>query len=596
MAAHHYGYWTCVCLSVFLLFTVEAGEFTLSMDKETSCTNTHYYQADDVFLVSARDRVHDQHCPLTFIQSGADGGIEPCLSLCVKIVSYSMESCQVKLAYHDGQNDFSPATFDCRTFPPVLWCSSKNDLKVTVSEKKNYQKEGKGYKISLEITPFCGTLSPSTSDTSIVSEPQPNPSSMSQTAVIIGAIVGTISILFVIGWLIYCYKKRNAESPSSHSTVSNRTDRNVRGSTPNQPINRYAPIERNPPSSQSSSDKGMSSQFRPNPNQPDVINMADRRLYSPFQPPQANRGQYSQGQGQIQQQVLYTDIGHGPRPGDKWYPITTLGPTSSSMNPEPGFTSLSTPSNQMSQYLMQNQVYKYPADGEMHTAPTDTRYVVYDFDFETNPLERKYSAGKSLNTPHRQTPITEMELARPREITPLRETVKVMPPGVAGPLDSTTDQTSDNDSSVSETTEDDTTDDQINAPRYNYVPGYNYNKPAVVRPNTSNTRLYDPRNFQRIETPVTVPGNQGDNCQQAAQISDSFHRRTDSQGLLLSQSKDPSSQSNVDEETSCKEGPVPQVPPMPKEFQRTRGPSPGRELPWPHGPPPPYSEENKFVV
>jgi hypothetical protein len=134
-------------------------------------------------------------------------------------------------------------------------------------------------------------------------------------------------------------------------------------------VNRYAPIERNPPSSQSSSDKGP--KFRPNldRNQPDLISNTDRRLYSPFQPPQPN--QYS-GQGQIQQKVLYSDIDRGPQPGDKWYPMSNLGPTGPEVNQVPGFKS-PTPSNQMSQYMMQNQVYKYPTDGEMHTVPTDTR-------------------------------------------------------------------------------------------------------------------------------------------------------------------------------------------------------------------------------
>ena len=45
-------------------------------------------------------------------------------------------------------------TFNCHTFPPVMWCSSKTDLKVTVSELKNYQ--GKNYAITLEVKPFCG--------------------------------------------------------------------------------------------------------------------------------------------------------------------------------------------------------------------------------------------------------------------------------------------------------------------------------------------------------------------------------------------------------------------------------------------------------
>ncbi|XP_045164487.2 uncharacterized protein LOC123528660 [Mercenaria mercenaria] len=607
MTGCYHGNWIFVCLSALLMSEVESGDFTLGMDKQSSCTNAHYYQAGDIFLASARDAVHNGNCPLTFIQSGADGSgyTEPCLSLCVKIIGYSMESCLVKMAYHDGLNDFSPVTFDCRTFPPVLWCSSKNDLKVTVSEMKNYHlEEGKGYKISLEIKPFCGTLEQLTTDSSIVAQPQAKPSSMSQTAVIIGAIVGTISILFVLGWIMYCYKKRHGSSTASHSSSSSRPDRNVRGSTPNQPTNRYAPIERNPPSSKSSSDKGP--QYRPNVdrNQPDIISNLDRRLYSPFQPPQTNRGQYqgqypSQGQGQIQQQVLYSDIDRGPQPGDKWYPMTKLGPTGSELNPTPGFTSSSTPSNPMSQYMMQNQVYKYPADGEMHTVPTDTRYVVYDFDFEAKPVERKYSEGKILNTAYRQSPVKDIDRSRPREITPLRETVRVMPPIVAAPVESTTtDHTSDNDSSISETTEDDTTDDQTHPGRYNFVPGYSYNNPPAVRPNISNTRLYDPRNFQRIDNPGSSTGNQSDKFRPSAQnsLSESFDGRNNSEMFRSSPNANVYAQPSTDEQTYRKEGPVPQVPPMPKEFQRAERSSPSKELLWPHGPPPPYSEENKFVV
>ena len=69
------------------------------------------------------------------------------------------------------------------------------------------------------------------SDSSVVSKPQPKPNTMSQTAVVIGAIVGAISILFVLGWIMYCYKKRQG----SDSDNSSRPERNVRGCTPNQP-------------------------------------------------------------------------------------------------------------------------------------------------------------------------------------------------------------------------------------------------------------------------------------------------------------------------------------------------------------------------
>ena len=61
----------------------------------------------------------------------------------------------------------------------------------------------------------------------MISEPQSNPSQMSQTAVVIGAVVGTVSILFVCCWLLYCYKKhQNEREPNG--------DRNYHGRTPNQ--------------------------------------------------------------------------------------------------------------------------------------------------------------------------------------------------------------------------------------------------------------------------------------------------------------------------------------------------------------------------
>ncbi|KAL4226900.1 hypothetical protein ACF0H5_014878 [Mactra antiquata] len=583
----YHGNWLAVMFTL-LAMSVQAGEYTLGMDNESICSNTHYYKEGDVYKASANGVVHDGHCPLTFIQSGSlSGGLQhddPCLSLCVKIIGYTMKSCEVVMAYHDGLTDYYPVTFNCKKVPPAMWCSSKNSLKVTVSETKNYH--GESYGITLEIKPFCGSIDQFTTDTSVYVEPQAAQNSMSQIAVIIGAVVGTISILFVLGWIMYTYKKRHNNDSSQ---TGNRQDRNVRGSTPNQPVNRYCPIERNPPSSQSSSDKGSRQPFRPDMerSQPSITNMAERRLYSPFQPPQPNR---NPGQGPVQQ-VLYSDIDRGPQPGEKWYPMTNVGTTSQDTYQTPGFTS-PTPSNQMSQYMLQNQVYKYPMDGEMHTAPTDTRYVVYDFDFESSPLERKYSAGKVLNTPNRQSPNREVDKLKKREITPLRETVRVMPPVDRRNLpvvdSTTTDHTSDNDSSMSGTTEDDTTDDQLPHARYNMIPAYGFVNPgsAPIRPTDSNNRQYDPRSFQQIEDPRNAGHiGQSDISGPSAQID----RTGAGSRMRFEPATIPHESFSKQEE---KEGPVPQVPPMPKEFQRTDS----KDLPWPHGPPPPYSAENKFVV
>ena len=69
-------------------------------------------------------------------------------------------------------------------------------------------------------------------DGSVIAQPKTKPSTMSQTAVIIGAVVGTISILFVLFWLIYCYRKRNSSDPNM--SQERRADRTVRSVTPNQ--------------------------------------------------------------------------------------------------------------------------------------------------------------------------------------------------------------------------------------------------------------------------------------------------------------------------------------------------------------------------
>lgn len=213
---------------------------------------------------------------------------------------------------------------------------------------------------------------------------------------------------------------------------------------------------------------------------------------------------------------------------------------------------------------------------------------MYDFDFESSPLERKYSAGKSLNTSNRQSPNKEIDRLRKREITPLREPVRVMPPIDRRNLpvvdSTTTDHTSDNDSSISETTEDDTTDDQMHHGRYNYIPNYGYANPTQgMRPNDPNSRQYDPRSFQQIdESRNAGQVGQSDNSGPSAQVDRTvgMKMRNDSANLL--------STSGVDSpalQDDSKEGPVPQVPPMPKEFQRKDS----KDLPWPHGPPPPYS-------
>ncbi|XP_052780341.1 uncharacterized protein LOC128217309 [Mya arenaria] len=608
-----------VALLLFLLsfYTVESADYTLGFDSESSCTKTHFYEADDVFKASVRGNVHAKHCPLTFVQSGAFSSgstySEPCVCLCVKILEYTLDSCNVRLSYHDGLNDFAPSTFDCHKFPPILWCSSKNELKVSVSELSAYR--GGNYAISLQIKPFCGSQDSLTTDSSIVVKPQKKGSSINQTALISGAIVGTISIVFVLGWIVYCYRYRHNNPEPSASTALHRS---TRASTPNQQINRYAPVERKPQSSsQSGSDQGaLTTPYRPQDVPHPVV---EPRLYSPFQPPTQTQNPGFRPPQPGTQQVLYSDLDRGVPRGERWF----LGDNARA----PGFVS-PTPGPR---YGEEDQVYKYPQDGEMHTVPVDTRFVVYDFDYEPQPLERKYSAGKSRTLPANQSPVKDVDKIRPREITPLKETVRVLGPGIQPrippQIDSTTDHTSDNDSSFSETTEDDTTDDQTVQSNLRYAPplGF-YNPGGGFRQVDPNSRVYDPSNFQRIDNrSIQNPSNKTN--PQSAQSDSLSAIRTDVDHVPEPPLRNESNRSfrtepvqhpqrnaessialqksfvNENEAKptptteSAREGPMPQVPSVPREIQRA-GPriSPQRELPWPHGPPPPYSPAEKFVV
>lgn len=665
--------WSHLWLFLLCYQPCQSADFTLGMDSETSCSKTQYYEQGDVFKASANGMVYGGSCPLTFIQGSTwrnDREAEPCLSLCIKIVSYTMESCHVEMAYSDGLNDYNPVTFDCHTFPPVMWCSSKTDLKVTVTELESYQ--GKNYAITLEIKPFCGKYDHPTTDTSVIAEPQSKPSQMNQAVVIIGAVVGTISILFVCGWLLYCYKKRQAERELS-------SGRESQGQTSNQQATRYTPVERNPPSSQSSSDRvpyrPPQENYQP-PENPPNFNQ-DRRLYSPFQPPVTTKGMsYNPDHGPP---PFYSDLDRGPIGGNKWYPMTQLGPAQTEPDQPVKF---SLPSDPVMPYNPQ-QVYKYPQfnqDSEMHTAPTDTRYVVYDFDY-SRPMERTYSAGKSRTSPHRDSPVKDLanyqrkqrEITppydfsqRPREITPLRETVRVMHPDTT-----TTDHTSDNESSISDSS-DYATDDQYIPTRPYYVGAANavQNRGGYRpnNPNISNVRYYDPANFERIDS---SRGVQQGKIQEPSgfqktngygQIDKGNKNGIESdRGHLYSSSppKPMSPLSYTDFVPPAKEGPVPQVPPMPRNFSRPQAsssltqaqipslptsplsqaqdsqapqvaakprkgsgpklvpsskdnsvpqpsaiqtnsghhdPSPEREGSWPQGGPPPYSEEQAHLV
>jgi len=211
-------------------------------------------------------------------------------------------------------------------------------------------------------------------------------------------------------------------------------------------------------------------------------------------------------------------------------------------------------------------------------------------------------------------------------------------PAVRGlPLDSTTDQTSEGDSSYSDTTEDDTTDDQTVPSHLRFGPGYGFYNPNSGR-QMDVTKVYDASNFQRINTgpadsfvkpmsaqdsaskltsgtlnanvrnydTVPEPPVRTDSSRSFVPMRQQTLQRADSgtnaPGLgVASHGSGPGpgmSGPPGTETESAREGPMPQVPSQPRNLQRAdpgRG-TPPRELPWPDGPPPPYTPTQKFVV
>ena len=137
---------------------------------------------------------------------------------------------------------------------------------------------------------------------------------------------------------------------------------------------RYAPVNRNPPPSQSSSDRPP---HRPPPdiyqsvgNPPPALGQ-DRRLYtSPFQPPVTTK---TLPFSSDHQQPFYSDFTQRGQGGvNTWYPMTPMGANQTEPDSPVKF---SLPTDPVTPYNPQ-QVYKYPQfnqDSEMHTAPTDTR-------------------------------------------------------------------------------------------------------------------------------------------------------------------------------------------------------------------------------
>ncbi|KAK3101426.1 hypothetical protein FSP39_003479 [Pinctada imbricata] len=194
---------------------------------KAACTQEHRYSTDSEYLVRANGEVTGSRCELSFLESTWSEDIlaAPCISLCIRITNYSLGSCDFEMIYNDGLGDLKPKKFNCHTFPPLLWCSTKNDLKIEFVELKKYK--GEGYDITLEVKPICGaSITPGPTQTSGESYRDRyfrEEKKQRDTVIITGSLVSTVSFLFVIFWIVYCCWKRknNYGENSSRNAGSN---------------------------------------------------------------------------------------------------------------------------------------------------------------------------------------------------------------------------------------------------------------------------------------------------------------------------------------------------------------------------------------
>ena len=219
---------------------------------------------------------------------------------------------------------------------------------------------------------------------------------------------------------------------------------------------------------------------------------------------------------------------------------------------------------------------------------------MYDFDYPA-PVQRKYSGGRIGMGQLRDSPVKDINRIQGRELTPNRDLSRPMPPIES----TTTDHTSDNDdSSYSVTTEDETTtDDQMSPVKghmYNIAPPFGY---GAVSNREGSVHFYNQSNFHPVQKSI-IPAVRDNrlnvstpvNDQSGASSSDQ-HAFSDNTNSKLSNNPGPL-QSNMPEQ---KDGPQPQVPgpqvpTVPRNTERSIPVSQHEDLPWPHNPPPAYTQ------
>ncbi|XP_048741851.1 uncharacterized protein LOC125655569 [Ostrea edulis] len=188
-----------------------------------SCRRPHRYESESHYLIRARGPLPGRHCNMTFIESDWSATLpdQQCFSLCVRLFNASIRSCDFKMIYYDGLHDRNPRTFNCKSYPPSLWCSSYTDVTVEFRELENYDRRNiNGFDMTLEIKPYCHHPSSTVPGDAYIDHYLRKEKRDRDTIIIAGSLVSTICFLFVIFWIVYCCWKRQApqENPQRPGT------------------------------------------------------------------------------------------------------------------------------------------------------------------------------------------------------------------------------------------------------------------------------------------------------------------------------------------------------------------------------------------
>lgn len=226
--------WSTLINLVYIMIVVVqnvGGVYKRILDaKDVSiCRQPLYYDMETLYIIRAQNKIYSSNCEIKFLDWNDAIVGQPCVSLCVRVHNNSMTSCDFQMTYYDGLGDINAQSFDCHSFPPILWCSRKNEIKIAFTELRKYK--GEGYDITLEVTSYCNHDTDVATDQITATDETPEGESYEErnrkeekrqrdTVIIAGSLVSTVSFIFVIFWVTYCcWKRQYLTEPRSNNRV-----------------------------------------------------------------------------------------------------------------------------------------------------------------------------------------------------------------------------------------------------------------------------------------------------------------------------------------------------------------------------------------